>query len=173
MPRPAHPALTSADVVAAPDAPVMVLDTNVVLDWLLFKQATCATLAVGIQTRQWAWHATAPMRVELACVLARPQLARWNPDCERILSVFDQWAELMDAVPPAPACTSPRCRDPDDQKFIDLALRSGARWLLSRDRALLDLARPARARGLEIQTPAEWLGCHPPAQHPDIAHTEA
>ena len=46
-----------------------------------------------------------------------------------------------------------QCRDPDDQMFIDLALAQRARWLLTRDRALLALARPAAAYGLEIAAP--------------------
>jgi predicted nucleic acid-binding protein len=51
-----------------------------------------------------------------------------------------------------------RCTDPDDQVFIDLALACKARWLLSKDRALLKLARRARALGLSIQPPASWAG---------------
>jgi predicted nucleic acid-binding protein len=49
-----------------------------------------------------------------------------------------------------------RCRDGDDQKFLDLAHFAGARWLISRDRALLDLAKRARHLGFEILTPALW-----------------
>lgn len=38
------------------------------------------------------------------------------------------------------------CRDPDDQKFLDLALLVGASFLVTRDRALLDLGRHALRR---------------------------
>ncbi|MFT7776961.1 putative toxin-antitoxin system toxin component, PIN family [Roseateles sp.] len=48
------------------------------------------------------------------------------------------------------------CRDPDDQKFIDLALAARARWLISRDKAVLALAKRARLRGLAILTPERW-----------------
>jgi predicted nucleic acid-binding protein len=51
-----------------------------------------------------------------------------------------------------------RCTDTDDQKFIDLALAHGARWLLSRDRAVLKLGRRTRVLGLEVLTPEIWLG---------------
>jgi predicted nucleic acid-binding protein len=37
--------------------------------------------------------------------------------------------------------------------FIDLALAHRARWLLTRDKALLSLARPARVLGVEILKP--------------------
>ena len=38
----------------------------------------------------------------------------------------------------------PRCRDPDDQKFLLLAQRADARWLLTRDKALLALRKKVR-----------------------------
>jgi hypothetical protein len=52
----------------------------------------------------------------------------------------------------------PRCADPDDQKFLALAANAGARWLLSRDRALLALAgRLRRAGGFAILAPSAWV----------------
>jgi putative PIN family toxin of toxin-antitoxin system len=137
--------------------PAVVLDTNVVLDWLVFRDATCPGLATMLQTRQLRWHVTATMRSELASLLPRPRFQRWAPDCEHILNTFDRLAHVHSQ----PSCAIGldarlRCRDPDDQKFIDLAVAIGARWLLSKDRALLALARPARTRGIEILTPAQW-----------------
>ena len=37
-----------------------------------------------------------------------------------------------------------------------LAIAAKARWLLSHDRAVLKLARPLRALGTEVTTPAAW-----------------
>lgn len=141
-----------------PDMPTaVVLDTNVVLDWLLFRDASCAGLAGALQAGQWRWHATPAMRGELASVVRRPQLQRWEPNCEHILSVFDSLTRLCDEAPTAAGATERmRSRDPDDQKFIDLAVSVKATWLLSRDRALLRLARPARELGVQIITPARW-----------------
>jgi putative PIN family toxin of toxin-antitoxin system len=152
--------LSSAAVVVnepAPSAaPAVVLDTNVVLDWLLFRDPACAGLAVQLQSHQFVWHATAAMREELAQVLPRPQFLRWNPDIEQLLAAFDHHSRRTEAPTDVPAPTALRCRDSDDQKFIDLACALGARWLFSRDRALLDLARAAHARGVEILTPTHW-----------------
>jgi predicted nucleic acid-binding protein len=51
----------------------------------------------------------------------------------------------------------PRCGDPDDQKFLELALASGARWLLSKDNELLKLDRRTRSAGLfSIRLPQLW-----------------
>lgn len=135
----------------------VVLDTNVVLDWLLFRDASCAGLSGALQAGQLLWHATPSMRGELASVVRRPELQSRNPDCEHILSTFDQLTRLCGEAPCAAGATGwLRSRDPDDQKFIDLAVSVKAALLLSRDRALLRLARPARDLGIQILTPARW-----------------
>jgi predicted nucleic acid-binding protein len=141
-----------------PDMPTaVVLDTNVVLDWLLFRDAHCASLTGPLQAGQWRWHATLSMRGELASVVRRPELQRWAPDCEHILSVFDNLACLCGDAPDASGAARPlRSHDPDDQKFIDLAVSVKVTWLFSRDRALLRLARPALGLGIRILTPARW-----------------
>lgn len=137
--------------------PSVVLDTNVVLDCLLFQDVSCAKLSDMLLTGQLLWHATSAMRSELASVLPRQQFQRWSPDCEHILSVFDGLTKACYQPPCAADATARlRCRDPDDQKFIDLALAVNARWLFSKDRALLALARPARAYGVQVLTPAQW-----------------
>lgn len=140
--------------------PAVVLDTNVVLDWLVFQDPSCRYLDACLMSRHWAWHATEAMRGELERVLSRARLRELHPNCERALSVLDQLACL--SMPPTGAATGvPRCRDPDDQKFLDLACALGARWLFSRDNALLELAKPARAFGVEILSPRQWLLRHP------------
>jgi len=62
----------------------------------------------------------------------------------------------METCPLSGAALRLRCTDRDDQMFIDLALACGARWLLSRDRAVLKLGKRARLLGLDILTPAVW-----------------
>lgn len=130
-----------------------VLDTNVVLDWLVFRDPRAAPLAAALQGRRLRWLACAAMREELAHMLAHERLARWAPDAAAALACFDALAELPVATPPPVLL---RCSDADDQIFVDLALAQGARWLLTHDRALLKLARRAAARGLAIVTPMRW-----------------
>ena len=137
-----------------PDLPRVVLDTNVVLDWLLFAEPAVAPLAAAIQAGQMQWIVCARMRDELLRVLRYPALQRWQPDSERMLSTFDAWAQAQPDPPPAPQHW--RCNDPDDQVFIDLARGAQARWLISHDRAVLALARRARTAGLLILKPAAW-----------------
>ena len=140
---------------AARDRPLLVLDTNVVLDWLYFRDPGCDSLSHAVRRRDVRWIASAAMRDELEHVLQRGIRSRRPVDPESILQVWDEWAS-MTPVPAASLTAALRCTDPDDQKFIDLALQAGASALLTRDRAVLKLARRGRAHGLCIQTTAAW-----------------
>jgi predicted nucleic acid-binding protein len=135
--------------------PLLVLDTNVVLDWLYFADPGCESLVLAIRSREVRWIATPAMRGEIEHVLGRGIRARRPVDATAILEAWDRWAS-MTATPGGPPAATLRCTDPDDQKFIDLALQAGASALLTRDRAVLKLARRARAHGLRITTTAAW-----------------
>jgi predicted nucleic acid-binding protein len=133
----------------------VVLDTNVVLDWLVFRNPQCARLVGAIESGQLRWLVTEPMRAELAHVLGRGVLDTWSPDRDQL---WESWRRLSETVA-EPLVTGDalrlRCSDPDDQKFIDLAL-ANAQWLISRDRAVLKLAKRAQRLGLRMATPERW-----------------
>jgi uncharacterized protein len=139
---------------ASPAIPGLVLDTNTVLDWLVFRDPSVASLAAAVQACAVRWLVCPRMRDELERTLAYASLAKWQPDSVRVLAMFDQHAHMHPA--PVTAPTTPRCTDTDDQVFIDLALATGAQCLLTHDRALLKLARRARALGLRIVKPSDW-----------------
>jgi predicted nucleic acid-binding protein len=132
-----------------------VLDTNVVLDWLVFRNPHCAPLTQAIEDGHLRWLVTAAMRDELAHVLGRGVVDAWTPNHDQL---WESWRLLSESVPP-PLITGEasrlRCTDSDDQKFIDLALGS-AQWLISRDRAVLKLARRAQRLGVRVTTPERW-----------------
>jgi predicted nucleic acid-binding protein len=136
-------------------APTAVLDTNVVLDWLVFNDPGVAAVAAAIASGSLRWIASARMRAELAHVAARPPLAARGAAADRLLEAVERHAGAP-CSEPAPCRLV--CTDADDQVFIDLALAHGARWLLTRDKALLKLARKARPLGTTICTPAGWTG---------------
>jgi uncharacterized protein len=134
--------------------PPLVLDTNVVLDWLVFHDPSTAALDEAIRRGARQWMATRSMRDELEQVLTREHLLSRQTDPRFALTTWDAFARIVEPVAtaqPAAMC----CTDPDDQKFIDLALQLGA-VLLSRDRAVLHLARAGRERGVQIMTAAAW-----------------
>ena len=148
----------STDPAAA--RPALILDTNVVFDWLLFRNPECEPLGAWIQEGKGLWLVSVDMRDELAHVLGRGRLEKWRPQEAALWAGWERWANQVDAPTAACLTTLLRCTDADDQKFVDLALASKARWLLSRDRAVLKLARRAHEQGLTIQTPGAWAAAN-------------
>jgi predicted nucleic acid-binding protein len=138
--------------------PGLVLDTNAVLDWLVFNDAGMAPVTAAIAGASVQWQVCPRMREELTRTLGYANLAKWQPDPLRVMAAFDQHAQMHPAPPASPQHL--RCADSDDQVFIDLALTTGARWLLTHDRALLKLARRAAPLGLVVQQPQAWRNPH-------------
>ena len=123
------------------------------MDWLVFNDARVQPLAAALTSGRLRWLVAAAMRDEIRHVLGRGVAARYAPDLALIEASFDAHSVAVDAAEPSPRLV---CRDPDDQKFIDLALARGARWLISRDKALLALAKRAKQRGLLVLRPEAW-----------------
>ena len=138
----------------------VVLDTNVVLDLLVFGDVRAQPLREALQAGRLLAITSDATLFELEDVLGRAFVAPWGIPGELVLASLRGWGETVAGAGVSPAPPAPRCRDADDQKFIDLAVATGARWLISHDRALLALAKRARLRGLEILTPQAWAASH-------------
>ena len=96
---------------------------------------------------------------ELTYVLDYPQFVRFAVNKSEALETVARLSQLVaPEPPPADAPPLPKCRDRDDQKFLELAHASEADWLVSKDRALLKLAkRTARDFGFRIAQPAPFV----------------
>jgi putative PIN family toxin of toxin-antitoxin system len=129
----------------------IVLDTNIVLDAFVFSDAMAQDLRAGLYDGSLQWIATQPMRDELQRVLAYPKiiprLAFYQLEAAQVLAAFDRHARVVDVAPKADIT----CKDADDQKFIDLAVAHGA-LLLSKDAAVLSMAKRLQARGAAART---------------------
>ena len=129
---------------------MIVLDTNIVLDLFVFEDPATAPLLTALRQGTLRWIATQPMRVELERVLAYPQivksLAHHQRAATQVLAHFDSMAVLHDIAPKAGVT----CKDPDDQKFIDLAVAQQAQ-LLSKDHAVLCMQKRLLALGVRAQ----------------------
>ena len=139
----------------------VVIDTNAVLDWLVFANPAAAQLGDSVRQGHSIWCATAAMLDELRMVLNRPLAERWEP--ARKLALTSGLDSLAFTLPPKDIPAPPDrliCRDPADQMFIDLALRCSPSWLVTRDRALLALRRRAAPKGVVIATPEQWQQHH-------------
>jgi predicted nucleic acid-binding protein len=135
----------------------LVLDTNVVLDWLAFGHPVGAPLGEALASGRCRWLRTRAMRDEFARVITRESLRRWAIVAGTVLAAFDALGVDAGTPPPLGAAERLRCSDPDDQPFIDLAIARRAHALLTRDRAVLRLASRARRFGVLIATPEAWL----------------
>lgn len=142
------------EMAKADGIPIVILDTNALLDWRVFKDPAAHPIAEAIVSGRMRWLACPSMEQEWHQVWPRSYLKAWQPDPMLTLTVF-QHAEFVDEPPRGPY----RCKDPDDQVFIDLALHVGASWLFSKDAALLKLARRARPHGLQIMSLQAHVAC--------------
>lgn len=153
----AHP-MTPADTWA--DTTSAVIDTNVLLDWLVFGDSRLDPLRQALNEGRLRWVTCTRMLGEFEHVLGRDPLCNRTFDREQVDRQIRTHARLVEHVhepsPPGWPRRTPRCSDPDDQIFIDLAIAQGARLLLTRDRALLKLARKALAHGVWVTTPERW-----------------
>jgi putative PIN family toxin of toxin-antitoxin system len=128
----------------------VVLDTNIVLDAFVFDDPASRPLKVALAAFQLQWVATKAMRDELLRVLAYPKivprLVFYQVTAAHVLAQFDGQATLVDTAPKA----SVTCRDPDDQKFIDLAVAHQA-MLLSKDNAVLCMRKRLAVLDVRVQ----------------------
>jgi putative PIN family toxin of toxin-antitoxin system len=133
----------------------IVLDTNIVLDLLLFSDPATQALKQALASAKIQWLSTQAMRDELERVLSYPKitarLAVTELDAATVLQRFDAQARLVEVAPKA----SVTCRDADDQKFIDLAVQHQA-MLLSKDRAVLCMKKRLLALSVRAQTALDF-----------------
>ena len=143
--------------MGAPPA-MLVLDTNIWLDLLVFRDPGVAWLGTALQAGRLRAVVDAFGLAELTRVLGYP-LGRFAiaPDQRRaILDDCRCLAVEFTATPGTGIASLPRCRDRHDQPFLELAQACGARCLITKDRDLLMLTR--RLRGVAaflIATPAD------------------
>ena len=127
----------------------IVLDTNIVLDVFVFADEAARPVREGLQDESLCWWSTREMREELARVLRYPQivprLAFYGLVEGDVLAAFDRHARIAEAPVKAPVT----CADPDDQKFIDLAVARQA-ILLSKDRAVLSMRKRLSALSVPV-----------------------
>ena len=127
----------------------LVLDTNIVLDLLVFDDPASRGLRQALELGAVAWLATQAMRDEFERVLGYPRIAaRLQSPGKTRAEALVRFARLSHPVPAAAPATV-RCRDRDDQIFIDLAVAHGAR-LLSRDAAVLRLRKRLAGTGAMV-----------------------
>ena len=141
--------------------PLLVIDTNVVLDLLHFDDPAARPLRHALEAGRVHCVVTDATLDEWRRVLAYPEFAL---DPTRQAALLARYRALSVKAAALDATAGlPQCSDPDDQKFIELAVQAEAEGLVSKDRALLKLRRRCAAH-FWIMTPSEavrWLDSVP------------
>jgi len=134
----------------------IVIDTNVCLDLLVFHDPRWADLLAALESGAVEAVTRADCRDEYNFVLHYSHLPLDAASRATAAARFDQLITV--AAPDAMHLRLPICTDKDDQKFLEIARDSGATVLITKDKALLKLARKTAAMGLfKIMLPEAWL----------------
>lgn len=135
----------------------IVLDTNIWLDWLVFKDLSLLHLKKVVSEGRAEIFIDAPCEAELQRVLAY-DFARHTLDAAAQVACLAECRGIVKSIeteaPEAERKLLPRCADPDDQKFLELALAARADVLITKDHKLLELAR--RTKPFRILNPRKF-----------------
>ena len=107
----------------------IVLDTNIWLDWLVFRDESVSYLQKAVSDDRAEVVIDAACEAELERVLAYDFARHSLENAEQVAAMVEcrRIARRIDDVAPeAERKLLPRCADPDDQKFLELALAARA-----------------------------------------------
>ena len=113
----------------------------------------------------WEGNRTIPIATnetisELLAVLQQP---RFSISSEQAEALTIRYASHCRILTPMPDPSAPKCRDLDDQKFVDLAYLANADYLISNDPDLLaleDISQVPIIRPSELHTRLAHTGEH-------------
>ena len=126
----------------------VVLDTNILLDLYVFHDAKTHGLRPFLDADGFCFVASDQTIAEFANVLARAKFGLSSARQDEILS---SWQSAAHIIAPSELAPSPwRCKDRDDQVFLDLAWTRRPAVLLSKDLHVLRFAKRALHDGVQI-----------------------
>ena len=133
-----------------PTEPHFVFDTNALVSALLLKNSV-SRQAFDKALKAGKILISSATMAELNDVLKREKFEKYITEEERVqfLTAFVREAKLVEVTE-----TVTDCRDPKDNKFLELAVSGNAVCIVSGDKDLLDL-QPFR--GIPIVPPREFL----------------
>ena len=133
----------------------IILDTNVCLDLFVFCDPRWSQIKAGLKDKSLQAVTRADCREEWLAVLHYPHLPIDDETRGAIVTTFDEFIALETC--PEKNSRLPICTDKDDQKFLEIARDADARVLVTKDKALLKLARKTQQLNLfNIETPEKF-----------------
>jgi putative PIN family toxin of toxin-antitoxin system len=151
----------------------IVIDTNVCLDLFVFRDPRWAALLNALRSGELEAVTRDDCRTEWLKVLEYRHLPLDEQSRPGAISAFDELIACL--LPQDMSGRSdvrlPVCTDRDDQKFLELARDSSAAILVTKDKALLKLAkRTSKAGMFQIMTPEKWTASWSSAETARTAH---
>lgn len=130
-----------------------VIDTNILIRALLKPQGTVAPILGRLRNGDYVLLYSTEILEEIADVLGRPRFrikyGIRDHDIEALLALLVLRGEKV-----VPSQRIEACRDPKDDKFLEVAVAGQAEVLVTGDRDLLVLSP---FQGIPFITPAEFL----------------
>lgn len=134
----------------------VVIDTNVCLDLFVFNDPRWAKLVSAIERGEVEAVTRADCRDEYNIVLHYKHLPLDDDSRPLAAARFDQLIKVV--APPESGIKLPVCSDKADQKFLEIARDAGAEVLITKDKALLKLARRLAREGMfKVMLPEKWI----------------
>lgn len=126
----------------------IVIDTNILLDIYVFQDPRSTALNAQILSGKLLPVVSEETHAEFLDVLARPKFGLSFDAQQTVLADWQRRSTLHDA---SQIVRSPwRCKDKDDQKFLDLAYSLRPCLLVSKDKQVLRFAKRALREGVTI-----------------------
>jgi putative PIN family toxin of toxin-antitoxin system len=120
----------------------VVLDTNVLVSALLYQDGALKWLCEAWTTGRVVPLTDPSVIHELRRILVPLGAKKFQLDESAVDEIVARYLAFTEAVPDSVIGTAlPKCKDPDDQKFLELAQRGNSDVLVTSDGALLGLAR--------------------------------
>ncbi|MRX11690.1 putative toxin-antitoxin system toxin component, PIN family [Pseudoduganella sp. FT25W] len=133
----------------------IVIDTNVCLDLFVFNDPRWAELLGAIERGAVEAVTRADCRDEYNIVLHYKHLPLDDDSRPLAAARFDALIKVV--APPQSGVRLPVCTDKDDQKFLEIARDAQAEVLITKDKALLKLARRLAREGMfKVMLPEKW-----------------
>lgn len=134
----------------------VVIDTNVCLDLFVFNDPRWAKLVSAIERGAVEAVTRSDCRDEYNIVLHYKHLPLDDASRPLAAARFDQLIKVV--APPESGIKLPVCSDKADQKFLEIARDAQAEVLITKDKALLKLARRLAREGMfKVMLPEKWI----------------
>lgn len=147
------PAVEAAELAGSNrDIPLAVIDTNVWLDLYFWNDAGVESLKALIDAKRISVCTSLECLEELADVIHRPQfkltVEKQHDLLKQVLSVCKLVVQPTDVTV--------KCRDGDDQKFLNLAHALKADFLVTKDKLVLKAGKKLKKFGTIVTTPSNF-----------------